>query len=169
MVLFDVHTRFSSVNVAQAANKSDVWSLSLIWRLLMCVCVFMYHCTQCSHTSLLWLQTRMFMYHCTQCSHTSPLWLQTRMGLRYSEGGNPCIESPLAAANSLQEMLLSSWGGRTHVFPGVPDGWQDAAFSSLLAEGAFEVSALFSSLLFRVRIGARIDDAQYQCRSTRSL
>ena len=38
----------------------------------------------------------------------------------YSEGHSPCIESPLAAANSLQELLLQSWGGILRVFPSVP-------------------------------------------------
>ena len=59
----------------------------------------------------------------------------------YSEGGNPCIESPLAAAaSSLQELLLTSWGGHLRIFPAVPDAWPDAVFSKLLAEGAVEVS-----------------------------
>jgi alpha-L-fucosidase 2 len=60
----------------------------------------------------------------------------------YSEGGNPCIESPLAAANSLQELLLDSWGGRIRVFQGLPAAtYPTAVFASLLAEGGIEVTA----------------------------
>jgi hypothetical protein len=58
----------------------------------------------------------------------------------YMEAG-PCIETPLAAAASLHDMLLSSWGDTIRVFPGVPTGWKDAVFRDLRAEGAFLVSA----------------------------
>jgi hypothetical protein len=64
----------------------------------------------------------------------------------YSEGaaqggGSPCIESPLAAANSLQELLLQSWGGTIRVFPAVPDAWPSASFDKLWAEGGIAVTA----------------------------
>lgn len=64
----------------------------------------------------------------------------------YLESG-PVIETPLAAAASLHEILLQSWsmnpfGTHLRVFPAVPDRWQDASISKLLAEGAFEVSAV---------------------------
>ena len=59
----------------------------------------------------------------------------------YSEGGNPCIESPLAAANTLQELLLDSWGSRIRVFAGLPKSYPDATFASLLAEGGIEITA----------------------------
>lgn len=60
----------------------------------------------------------------------------------YSEGGSPCIESPLAAANALQEVLLDTWGGRQRIFNGLSATlWPDAVFHRLLAEGGFEVSA----------------------------
>ena len=58
----------------------------------------------------------------------------------YKEAG-PVIETPLAAAQTLQEMLLQSWGDRVRVFPAMPDSWRDAAFGNLAAEGGFRVSA----------------------------
>jgi hypothetical protein len=51
------------------------------------------------------------------------------------------IESPLAAAASTTELLLTSWGGVIRVLPGVPASWPDVVFHKLLAEGAFEISA----------------------------
>jgi hypothetical protein len=63
----------------------------------------------------------------------------------YLEAG-PVIETPLAAAAAIHEIVLQSWtvepfGSCIRVFPAVPDAWQDVAFHKLLAEGAFEVSA----------------------------
>lgn len=58
----------------------------------------------------------------------------------YVEAG-PCIETPLSAAASLNDMLLSSWGDRIRVFPGTPSAWKDASFHNLRAQGAFLVSA----------------------------
>lgn len=60
----------------------------------------------------------------------------------YSEGHQPCMESPGAAAAALQEMLLTSWGGRVRVFPGTPASWADAVFHRLGAEGGLAVSAV---------------------------
>ncbi len=62
----------------------------------------------------------------------------------YSEGRQPCFESPPGAANSLQEILLQSWGGRVRVFPAVPDSWPDAVIHRLGAEGGLAVSAVRS-------------------------
>jgi hypothetical protein len=59
----------------------------------------------------------------------------------YHEGGNPVIESPLAWAAAVHELLLQSWGGCIRIFPGVPEEWGDARFETLRAEGAFLVSA----------------------------
>jgi alpha-L-fucosidase 2 len=60
----------------------------------------------------------------------------------------PCLESSLAAANIVQEMLLQSWSdptaetpGPIRVFPAVPSVWKDVEFRRLRAEGAFLVSA----------------------------
>ncbi len=58
----------------------------------------------------------------------------------YVEAG-PCIETPLSAAASLNDMLLSSWGDRIRVFPGVPSTWADVSIRDLRAQGAFLVSA----------------------------
>lgn len=54
---------------------------------------------------------------------------------------SPCIEVPLSAAASLNDMLLSSWGDRIRVFPGVPGAWKDVVFHNLRTQGAFLVSA----------------------------
>lgn len=51
------------------------------------------------------------------------------------------LDTPLAAACSVQEMLLRSGDGMIHVFPAVPKDWPEAAFHQLRAEGAFLVSA----------------------------
>jgi hypothetical protein len=53
------------------------------------------------------------------------------------------LAAPLAAAASIQDLLLQSWGGRLHVFPAMPAAWKGAAFSNLRGEGAFLVSAVW--------------------------
>jgi alpha-L-fucosidase 2 len=63
----------------------------------------------------------------------------------YLEAG-PVIETPLAGAAALQEVLLQSWsmepwGTDIRVFPAVPASWPDVTIHRLLAEGALEVSA----------------------------
>ena len=62
---------------------------------------------------------------------------------------SPCIESTLAAANIIQDMLLQSWSdpakqesGPIRIFPALPSAWRDVEFRNLRAEGAFLVSAL---------------------------
>jgi alpha-L-fucosidase 2 len=59
----------------------------------------------------------------------------------YTEAG-PVIETPLSAAASVHDMLLTSWGDRIRVFPGVPASWKDVTFYHLRAQGAFLVSAV---------------------------
>ncbi|MDE1191922.1 MAG: hypothetical protein PW786_07280 [Arachidicoccus sp.] len=59
----------------------------------------------------------------------------------YMESG-PVIETPLAAAASLQELLLQSWNGKVRVFPAVPATWQDVSFEDMRADGAFLISAV---------------------------
>jgi hypothetical protein len=61
---------------------------------------------------------------------------------------SPCIESTLAVANIIQDMLLQSWSdpakeqaGPIRVFPALPSAWKDVEFHDLRAEGAFLVSA----------------------------
>lgn len=51
------------------------------------------------------------------------------------------IEGNFAAAQTVHEMLLQSWGDTVRVFPAVPREWSDASFDNLRAEGAFAVSA----------------------------
>lgn len=50
------------------------------------------------------------------------------------------LEANFAAAESVHEMLLQSWGGVVRVFPAAPEAWADASFEGLRAEGAFLVS-----------------------------
>jgi len=60
----------------------------------------------------------------------------------YFEAGRlPVMETPLHAAQAMQEMLLQSWGGVIRVFPAVPAAWSEVAFDDLRAEGAILVSA----------------------------
>lgn len=59
----------------------------------------------------------------------------------YTEAG-PVVETPLSAAASIHDMLLSSWGGKIRVFPGVPDAWPDVTIHNMRTEGAFLVSAV---------------------------
>jgi hypothetical protein len=58
----------------------------------------------------------------------------------YLEGRNPVLETPLAAVESIDYLLLQSWGGKLRVFPAVPSRWKDVDFKDLRAEGAFLVS-----------------------------
>ncbi len=59
----------------------------------------------------------------------------------YLEAG-PVIETPLAAAQAVHEMLLQNAAENTlRVFPSVPEAWKDVVFHDLRAEGAFLVSA----------------------------
>ncbi len=59
----------------------------------------------------------------------------------YSEGGNPVLETPCAAAASILDMLLQSRDGRITILPAVPKLWTDVTFDRLLCEGGFEASA----------------------------
>ncbi|MCU6708232.1 hypothetical protein M6D81_05855 [Paenibacillus sp. J5C_2022] len=61
----------------------------------------------------------------------------------YKEAG-PVIESPLAGAEAIHDMLLQSRGDTVAVFPAMPGGWREASFHQLRAEGAFLVSAVRS-------------------------
>ncbi|WP_152392980.1 glycosyl hydrolase family 95 catalytic domain-containing protein [Paenibacillus guangzhouensis] len=62
----------------------------------------------------------------------------------YKEAG-PVIETPLAGAEAIHDMLLQSWGDLIRVFPAVPGEWQDAVIHNLRAEGGFLVSAVYSA------------------------
>lgn len=77
--------------------------------------------------------------------------LQRLAGDLYPNGlwyESPCIESTLALANIIQDMLIQSWSdpakdraGPIRVFPAVPSVWKDVEFHDLRTEGAFLVSA----------------------------
>ena len=53
----------------------------------------------------------------------------------------PVTETPLSLCDSMQLMLLQSWGGKIRIFPAVPKDWKNIAFDGLLAAGGFEISA----------------------------
>ena len=53
------------------------------------------------------------------------------------------LEAGFGAAAAVMEMLLQSWGGKIRLFPCLPDGWGEASFDTLRAEGAFLVSASY--------------------------
>jgi hypothetical protein len=68
-----------------------------------------------------------------------------KMNTMYLEAG-PVIETPLAGAAAIHEIVLQSWtpesfGTQIRVFPAIPDDWKDVTIHRMLAEGAFEVSA----------------------------
>jgi hypothetical protein len=62
----------------------------------------------------------------------------------YVEAG-PVIETPLSAAASIHDMLLTGWGNKIRVFPAIPKSWSDVSFHDLRTEGAFLISAVRSS------------------------
>jgi alpha-L-fucosidase 2 len=59
----------------------------------------------------------------------------------YTESG-PVIETPLSAARSVHDMLLSSWGDKIRLFPALPAAWRDVTIHKMRTEGAFLVSAV---------------------------
>lgn len=59
----------------------------------------------------------------------------------YLESG-PVIETPLAAATSIQEFYLQYWNNTARVFPAVPSDWANAGFENMRTEGAFLLSAV---------------------------
>ncbi|MBQ6019926.1 MAG: hypothetical protein IJL26_07065, partial [Clostridia bacterium] len=61
----------------------------------------------------------------------------------YSEGGNPVLETPCAAAAAVLDMLIQSNNGTISIFPALPKAWTDASVDSLACEGGFEVSAVY--------------------------
>jgi hypothetical protein len=73
------------------------------------------------------------------------LTLYVKPNTMYLESG-PVIETPLAGAQSIHDILMTSWGGtpfesKIRIFPGVPDSWRDVTFHNLRAGGGFLVSA----------------------------
>ena len=61
----------------------------------------------------------------------------------YTETGRyqPVTETPFSLCDSMQMMLLQSWGDTIRIFPAVPESWQNTCFDGLLAKGGFEISA----------------------------
>jgi alpha-L-fucosidase 2 len=59
----------------------------------------------------------------------------------YREGSNFAIESPLAGAQSILDMLVGSHGGVVKVFPAVSATWPDASIANLRTQGAFVLDA----------------------------
>lgn len=59
----------------------------------------------------------------------------------YKENISPVLETPLAAATTIQEMLLQSQNGIIKVFPAVPDAWKCVSIDGFLCEGGFKTSA----------------------------
>lgn len=53
----------------------------------------------------------------------------------------PVTETPLSLCDSMQLMLLQSWGDTIRVFPAVPKDWKNISFDGFLAKGGFEISA----------------------------
>jgi hypothetical protein len=68
-------------------------------------------------------------------------WIQNCLVTVEPVHNPPMPEGSSALVAALNEMLLQSHGGEVEVFPALPASWQDCAFSGLLAEGGFEVSA----------------------------
>lgn len=63
-----------------------------------------------------------------------------RRNTMYTEAG-PVIETPLATAQAVHEMLLQTRDNAVHVFPAMPAQWKDATFRDLRVPGASLVSA----------------------------
>jgi alpha-L-fucosidase 2 len=59
----------------------------------------------------------------------------------YAESG-PVMETPLAGAQSLHDMLVQSRDGVVRVFPAVPSSWPEVTVHDLRAEGGFTLSAV---------------------------
>lgn len=51
------------------------------------------------------------------------------------------LEGNFAFASAIQEMLIQSHTGIVHIFPAIPENWEDVSFDKLRTEGAFLVSA----------------------------
>jgi len=64
-----------------------------------------------------------------------------RANTMYYEGGGQVVETPLSGVESINYLLLQSWGGVIRVFPAVPVRWRNVSFQNFRTEGAFLVSA----------------------------
>jgi alpha-L-fucosidase 2 len=73
------------------------------------------------------------------------------------EEGAPVVETPLSAAQSVHDMLFTSWGGIIRIFPGAPSTWPDITVHNVATEGGFVISAVRRgghTRFVRVRSGA---------------
>ena len=59
----------------------------------------------------------------------------------YKEAGGPCTETALSLVESVNYLLLQSWGGVVRVFPAAPSKWKNIEYRDLRTEGAHLVSA----------------------------
>ncbi len=76
----------------------------------------------------------------TALDNLEGLWEWLQPNTMYKESG-PVIETPLACAQTIHDLLLQSWGQTIRVFPAVPQRWPDVTFHNMRAAGAFLVSA----------------------------
>jgi len=71
----------------------------------------------------------------------------------YWEGGGEVVETPLSGVESIDYLLLQSWGGVIRIFPAVPKRWKNLVFEDFRTEGAFLVSGSFhNGLISGVKI-----------------
>lgn len=71
----------------------------------------------------------------------------------YWESGGQVVETPLSGVESIDYMLLQSWGGVIRIFPAVPKRWKNVTIRDFRTEGAFLVSAsIHEGLIDEVRI-----------------
>ncbi|MDH6354279.1 alpha-L-fucosidase 2 [Dysgonomonas sp. PH5-45] len=69
----------------------------------------------------------------------------TQPNTMYRESGGTVVETPLSVVESINYMLLQSWGGVVRIYPAVPDKWKNIAFRDFRTEGAFLVSAKYNN------------------------
>lgn len=67
-----------------------------------------------------------------------------------------CVDGNMGAVDSVNQMLLQSWGGRIRVFPACPSHWRDVRFDNLRCEGGILVSAVRSK---GQTLGVRLESA----------
>ena len=67
-----------------------------------------------------------------------------------------CVDGNLGAVDSLNQMLVQSWGGRIRVFPACPSHWREVRFDNLRCEGGVVISAVRSK---GQTLGVRLESA----------
>lgn len=71
------------------------------------------------------------------------------------------LEGNFAFAAGIHEMLLQSHTGIVHIFPAIPEEWEEVSFHHLRAEGAFLISAerkngLLATIVINAEMGGEI-------------